>query len=201
MKTRSALLLTSFLLLSSSALRADEPAVPQDLKEAVQHVDSPGAEDEIAAAPPVAQRLFRDLVCLCGGCKRETLSHCTCAYAKAERDKVMAMLSGKDISTDAAQEKAYLEIRDALVQEYGGQHILTVPIDKGFNKLAWIVPWVVFGLAFMLVLVVGQRWVRRGRRATASTRASGADAATMGRPSVADEEREDRLDDELRDID
>jgi len=183
---------------------ADEPAPPQDLKEAAEnHVESPGASEEIAAAPPAAQKLFRDLVCLCGGCKRETLDKCPCAYAKAERDKVMAMLAGKDISTDEKAEKAYVEIRDALVAEYGGQQILTVPIDKGFNKLAWIVPWVVFALALTLVIVVGQRWVRRGRLVTASTRAANSAAAANAprRPALADEEREDRLDDELRDID
>jgi cytochrome c-type biogenesis protein CcmH/NrfF len=187
----------------SRTAHADDPPPPADLKEAAQHVDSPGASEEIAAAPAVAQRLFRDLVCLCGGCKRETLDKCPCAYAKAERDKVMGMLAGKDISTDAAAEKAYTEIRDALVAEYGGQQILTVPIDKGFNKLAWIIPWVVFALALTLVVVVGQRWVRRGRLATASARASSAAAAanTARRPALADEEREDRLDDELRDID
>jgi cytochrome c-type biogenesis protein CcmH/NrfF len=188
------------LALAGVARAEDQP--PADLKEAAQHVDSPGASEEIAAAPPVAQRLFRDLVCLCGGCKRETLDKCPCAYAKAERDKVMAMLAGKDISTDEKAELAYTEVRDALVAEYGGQQILTVPIDKGFNKLAWIIPWVVFALALTLVVVVGQRWVKRGRLATASARSRGtADAASARRPALADEEREDRLDDELRDID
>jgi cytochrome c-type biogenesis protein CcmH/NrfF len=188
------------LVLSGAARAEDQP--PADLKEAAQHVDSPGASEEIAAAPPVAQRLFRDLVCLCGGCKRETLDKCPCAYAKAERDKVMAMLAGKDISTDEKAELAYTQVRDALVAEYGGQQILTVPIDKGFNKLAWIVPWVVFALALTLVVVVGRRWVTRGRQATASARSRGtADAASARRPALADEEREDRLDDELRDID
>ena len=186
--------------LAGAAWAEDQP--PADLKEAAQHVDSPGASEEIAAAPAVAQRLFRDLVCLCGGCKRETLDKCPCAYAKAERDKVMAMLAGKDISTDEKADKAYTEVRDALVAEYGGQQILTVPIDKGFNKLAWIVPWVVFALALTLVVVVGRRWVTRGRQATASARSRGAaDAASARRPALADEEREDRLDDELRDID
>jgi cytochrome c-type biogenesis protein CcmH/NrfF len=189
------------LVLAPAAYAEDQP--PADLKEAAQqHVDSPGASEEIAAAPAVAQRLFRDLVCLCGGCKRETLDKCPCAYAKAERDKVMGMLAGKDISTDEKADKAYTEVRDALVAEYGGQQILTVPIDKGFNKLAWIVPWVVFALALTLVVVVGQRWVARGRLATASARTRSAAATDSARrPALADEEREDRLDDELRDID
>jgi cytochrome c-type biogenesis protein CcmH/NrfF len=191
----------------SPALRAqegaDEPPVPGDpaAQGAVPHVEAPGGMQEVAGAPPVAKRLFADLVCLCGGCKRETLAACTCGYAKAEREKVLAMLAGRDLSTPSAEEKAYVSIRDALVKEYGGQHILTVPIDAGFNRLAWIVPWAVFALALTLVLVVGQRWVQRGRVATATARAGGAGLPREKVPSRADEDREDRLDDELRDID
>ncbi len=196
----STLLLGLTLVVGSPAARADDPPPPEDLRQAAsQHVEAPGSAEEIADSPEVAQRLFRDLVCLCGGCKRETLDKCPCAYAKAERQKVLAMLAGKDISSEAAQDKAYVEIRDALIKEYGGQRILTVPLDKGFNRLAWIVPWAVFSLALTLVVVVGQRWVRRGRLASATARAGGGAAVHASGP--ADEEREDRLDDELRDID
>jgi cytochrome c-type biogenesis protein CcmH/NrfF len=182
--------------------RAEDPP-PADLTAAAQsekHVDDPASADQIKSAPAVAQRLFRDLVCLCGGCKRETLDKCPCSYARAEREKILAMLSGKDIGSDAAQEKAYVEVRDAIIKEYGGQHVLVVPIDAGFNKLAWIVPWVVFALALTLVVVVGRRWVTRGRKATAAAHA-GAVAAGPAPHTDADEEREERLDDELRDID
>jgi cytochrome c-type biogenesis protein CcmH/NrfF len=201
MKTpRRKLYLALVLLLGVAPAARAEDQPPSDLKAAAEHVEDPGNRDDIANAPEVAQRLFRDLVCLCGGCKRETLDKCPCAYAKAERAKVMAMLSGKDITTTEAQEKAYVAVRDALIKEYGGQHILTVPVDVGFNKLAWIVPWAVFGLAFTLVLVVGKRWVRRGRQETQAARA-GAGASAYRSAGPADEEREDRLDDELRDID
>ncbi len=31
----------------------------------------------------------------------------------------------------------------AFVAEYGGQDVLAAPIDRGFNRLAWIVPYAV----------------------------------------------------------
>jgi cytochrome c-type biogenesis protein CcmH/NrfF len=193
--------LSTLLLVATLAVAA--PARAQDDEPAnAAHVEAPGSMDAIATAPEVAQRLFHDLVCLCGGCKRETLDKCPCSFAKAEREKILGMMAGKDISTDAAQEKVYVEIRDAIIKEYGGQHVLVVPLDLGFNKLAWIVPWAVFALALTLVVVVGRRWVTRGRRQTAAAYAGGGGAVATGhKPDAADEEREDRLDDELRDID
>ena len=35
------------------------------------------------------------------------------------------------------------QMRDAIVAEHGGQDILTAPIDKGFNRLAWFFPYAV----------------------------------------------------------
>ncbi len=192
------------LLLILVATSAPGAARAQD-ESAPPHVEAPGGMQEVDGASPVAKRLFADLVCLCGGCKRETLLACTCGFAKQEREKVLGMLAGMDLTTEAAQEKAYIAVRDAIIKENGGQHVLTVPIDAGFNRLAWIVPWAVFGLALTLVLVVGRRWVARGRAASAAALAAGGSvlggAVGRGKPDAAQEEREDRLDDELRDID
>jgi len=173
--------------------------------------DDPGPSDDhshsgdVRSASPIAQRLFADLVCMCGTCQRLTLAKCGCGYAAEEREKIVAMLAERDISTPAAQEKAYVEIRDAFIKQYGGQHVLTVPLDKGFNKLGWIVPWAVFVAALGLVFWVGRPWVQRGRAETRARQgaatASGAMAASGATKSAADEDREDRLDDELRDID
>ena len=205
-RSRRPWLYTFALLLAvgvAPAARAQEQAAEPPAA-GPPHVETPGGANDAASAPPVAQRLFRDLVCLCGGCKRETLAACTCGYAKAEREKVLGMLAGKDLSTPAAEEKAYVAVRDAIIKEYGGQHVLTVPIDAGFNRLAWIVPWVVFGLALTLVVVVGRRWVRRGRAATAAAAVGAVGGGAYRKPATPsrdEEDREDRLDDELRDID
>jgi cytochrome c-type biogenesis protein CcmH/NrfF len=115
------------------------------------------------------------------------------------REKVMAILATQDLTTEKGQDKAYIAVRDAFMKEYGGQIVLTVPIDTGFNRLGWIVPWVVFALALGLVIIVGRRFVKRGKAETAAFAAAA--AAPAPKKSAKDEELEDRLDDELRDID
>ncbi len=80
----------------------------------------------------------------------------------------------------------------AFVAEYGGQDVLAAPIDRGFNRLAWIVPYavgvtgLVLGGAARRALVAPRRpdrWPSPARRAP-TTRRSNA-----------------RLNDELRDLD
>jgi cytochrome c-type biogenesis protein CcmF len=160
-----------------------------------------GAATEINDSPQVAKRLFRDLVCQCGGCQRLPLFECRCGYAKQERAKIMAMIAGKDISTPAGEEAVYVSVRDAFMKEYGGQRALTVPLDGGFNRLAILVPVAVLGLAVILVLVIGRRWVGRGRRAAAAEAMTGKAVAAAAPRTRQQEDLEDQLDDELRDID
>ena len=65
--------------------------------------------------------------------------------------------------------------------------MLGAPLDQGFNRLAWLVPYLVGGAGIVLVGVAASRW---------SHRSEPADAAPAGDP-----EMEQRLDDELRDLD
>jgi cytochrome c-type biogenesis protein CcmF len=164
------------------------------------HVEEPGSAEGIATAPEVAQRLFKDLVCMCGGCQRLPLWTCRCAFAKEERAKVMGLLAGRDLSTPEGEEQAYLTVRDAFMKEYGGQRVLTVPLETGFNRLGFIIPATVVGLALIVVIMVGIRWVRRGRE-RAALAAAAAPPLTPPVKTAADEDLEDRLDDELREID
>jgi cytochrome c-type biogenesis protein CcmF len=164
-----------------------------------QHTEDPGAASDIASAPPVAKRLYRDLVCMCGGCQRLPLSECRCGYAKQERAKVLALLAGKDLSTPEKEEASYVVVRDAFMKEYGGQRVLTIPLPGGFNDLGTLVPVIVLTMAVALVIWLGRRWVKRGRRA-----ALAAAAVPAGGPVAKTREQEDledKLDDELRDID
>ncbi len=52
------------------------------------------------------------------------------------------------------QGKTHDEIIHAFVQDYGSEDMLGAPVDKGFNRLAWLFPY-----------LVGRR---RGRRRSAS---------------------------------
>jgi cytochrome c-type biogenesis protein CcmH/NrfF len=75
------------------------------------------------------------------------------------------------------------------IQQYGGQHVLGAPIDRGFNRLAWLFPYLVGGVSVVVVGIVATRWSRHRQK----------DAADPQEPAEA--ELTARLDDELRDLD
>jgi cytochrome c-type biogenesis protein CcmF len=175
------------LVLGAGDARAQEQ--PGRAMEAPKHEIVHGVVTEGENAPPVAKRLWADLVCLCGGCKRETFQACKCAYAKKERDKVLEMLAGKDLSSPEKEQAAYDEVIAAYRDRFGGDHVLNVPPDTAFNRLAWVVPYAAFGAAVIFVAVLARSWVRRGRR-----------ARFAAAPPPAGTERtayDDKLDDEL----
>lgn len=69
--------------------------------------------------PAVAGRLWNDLVCLCGRCQRLTLSACRCHDAKVERDQILQLLRGYDLSTDSGTESAYGSVVRTYVARFG----------------------------------------------------------------------------------
>ena len=81
------------------------------------------------------------------------------------------------------------QIIEYFVQKYGSQEVLAEPIDKGFNRLAWLLPYATGVLGVAAIGGVAWRWSRRGAQAADETAA----------PASA--EMEARLDDELRDLD
>ena len=82
------------------------------------------------------------------------------------------------------------QVRAAFVADHGGQDVLTAPIDEGFNRLAWALPYVVGVTGAALVGLVAMRWTRRQ------------DAAPTPVPEAPVEDAlRARLDDELRDLD
>jgi cytochrome c-type biogenesis protein CcmH/NrfF len=78
------------------------------------------------------------------------------------------------------------------VKKYGSQEPLAMPIDSGFNRLAWFLPYVLGASGALILGVAAIRW---SRRQSATTERAG--AAT----EATDPELEARLDDELRDLD
>ena len=83
------------------------------------------------------------------------------------------------------------EIKDELVTQFG-QSILAEPPKKGFNLIAWVLPFAGLALAGGVVGVLAWRASHRGRSHVES-------ATAAGPPLDADIER--RLDDELRRFD
>jgi cytochrome c-type biogenesis protein CcmH/NrfF len=63
------------------------------------------------------------------------------------------------------------QIKDAFVQEYG-VIVLAAPTNKGFDRVAWITPFVVFGLGMLAVVYVVKTW--KSRQAAAAVIANAA---------------------------
>jgi cytochrome c-type biogenesis protein CcmF len=131
----------------------------------------------------VQRQLENEILCTCGGCK---LSVGICGMMKCHGKEEQT----KRIEAYLASGKDHDEVIDAFVKEFGGQDILAAPIDRGFNRLAWIVPYAVGFGGLLVIAVMALRWSRIQRPATA------------GGPSLdLDADLNDRLDDELRNLD
>ena len=191
--------LLAMTLLSVNVARADTPDEgPVRVAQAgLEHADEGGLgklghDDGVGYAhlyrpnSPTAERLMKELICMCGGCKRETLFACKCPVAAEKRARVLEMLAGMDLSTAAGREKASTSVIDAFVKEYGGEDVLGTPR----SKVSWLVPSlaVIGGLGLLFGVV--RTWVKRGRTQVASAA-----------PAVEDDELAERLDDELRNTD
>jgi hypothetical protein len=131
------------------------------------------------------KQLQSDIMCSCGGC-RAPMNNCPmgagCHGLKEQNEKLDKYLA-QGMNRD--------QVRAAFVAEHGGQDVLTAPIDEGFNRLAWALPYVVGVSGAALVGLVAIRWTKRP--------ANGSEAAPA--PAPAEDALRARLDDELRDLD
>ncbi|MBM3750637.1 MAG: heme lyase CcmF/NrfE family subunit [Acidimicrobiia bacterium] len=147
-----------------------------------QHVENPQVVLLVPRSPD-EKKARENIICMCGTCGRKRVAECTCGTADVMRQEIAALI---------AEGKSYDDIVDYYVTKYGSQEVLAAPIDKGFNRLAWFLPYAIGALGILVVGGVAVRWTRRGGDTTAP--AAPADTA-------AHQAREARLDDELRDLD
>jgi cytochrome c-type biogenesis protein CcmF len=143
------------------------------------HVEDPNA----AIRPPqnaLEQQMRQEMGCTCGTCAHEPLTKCTCGTAQAMRAQ---------LGDQIAQGKNRDQIIAYFINLYGGQQFLGAPIDQGFNRLAWLFPYALAGSGMVLLGFVATRWSRRREPGEI-------DAATPADPNL-----EERLDDELRNLD
>jgi cytochrome c-type biogenesis protein CcmH/NrfF len=96
--------------------------------------------------------LGHKLMCRCG-CNQVLLecNHVGCQYSERMRGELMAALQRGD-SDDL--------VLQAFVQKYGTV-VLAAPTTTGFNRIAWIMPFVALGLGLTLVVVVVRAWNHR----------------------------------------
>jgi cytochrome c-type biogenesis protein CcmF len=127
------------------------------------------------------RRLEGEIMCTCG-CK-SPMGSCpmrpNCSHYDQQEARLKAHL---------AEGKDYDAVKASFIQEFGGQAVLAAPIDQGFNRLAWLFPYLAAAAALIGIVVSARRWSRQA--APASTADGGLDPALNA-----------RLDDELRNLD
>lgn len=147
-----------------------------------QHVETANTAF-LAPQTELEQELRAYLVCTCGGCGRQRVGECTCPTAAAMRERLAELVAAGHTRD---------EIVEIFIREHGGQHVLGAPIDQGFNRLAWAVP---YATGLLGVVVIGGLAVRWSRRRDADD----GEPSEVAAPTRHD--LEERLDDELRDLD
>jgi cytochrome c-type biogenesis protein CcmF len=141
-----------------------------------------GNKVQVANLKPLEKHMQGQILCMCGGCK-SPLNDCPMLYCHM-REPEKAELH--DLVEQGRTED---QIVAAFVKKYGGQDVLGAPIDKGFNRLAWLFPYLVgIGSAVSVGLVA----VRLSRR----NQADASEARDQGDAAI-----DERLDDELRNLD
>jgi cytochrome c-type biogenesis protein CcmF len=144
-----------------------------------QH-SSGASEAFLVPRTPLERELQHEIICMCRGCGRQRLSECTCSLAAKMRG---------EIATLVGQGKSREQVYDYFMAQWGSQEPLATPIDKGFNRLAWAAPYLV-GLAGAIGIgILALRWSRH------------APAPVPAAAAPADPELEQRLSDELRNLD
>ena len=128
--------------------------------------------------------LVRNIICQCGTC-RHNLLECEsdgCGHAVQDRIEIRQLLN---------QGRTRDQVIQYFIKKYGGQVALAAPIDRGFNRLAWLLP---YSLGTVAAVGLGYGAYRLAKRRP--TQGPAADD-----PAISDEELSDKLDDELRNLD
>jgi cytochrome c-type biogenesis protein CcmF len=147
----------------------------------------PMAETQGDAPSPVGvdeNWLVRNIVCQCGSC-RHMLIECAsenCGHAIQDRVEIRRLLDEKQTRD---------QIIDYFIKKYGSQIALASPIDKGFNRLAWLLPYSLGTLAAGGMVYGAYRLTRKPP----------APPTVAPTPTAEDPELADKLEDELRNLD
>ena len=105
-------------------------------------------------------KLGHQMMCMCG-CNQVLLecNHVGCAYSDRMRNELTAGLERGDNDSLILQ---------SFVQKYGNT-VLAAPTNSGFNIVAWITPFAVFGLATAIAVWLVRMWKARPVAQTVAT--------------------------------
>jgi cytochrome c-type biogenesis protein CcmH/NrfF len=161
----------AFLLAMLGAVSSVHAQMPQSKQGGASIKTMTAAEREI----------FKYLGCTCPGCNKDPLSECDCGPADEQRDKVRAMMKA-GMTKD--------QILDAYAKAHGPAYVVYPR-----NPMVWGLPYAAGMGAVGLLLVLARRWTRRGAQALTPV------APAVPGPPQLPSEYDDRLEDELRDLD
>jgi cytochrome c-type biogenesis protein CcmH/NrfF len=134
---------------------------------------------------PLERELQGEIICMCGTCGRKRIGECTCSMAAEMRDEVARLV---------AEGKSREEVYQYYIAKFGSQEPLASPIDKGFNRLVWLVPYLAGTSGAFGIALVALRWSRRQTLPERQPPAADDDASAESALNA-------RLNDELRDLD
>jgi cytochrome c-type biogenesis protein CcmF len=152
-------------------------------------VAQPSAEGGLVTKSALQRKLEGEIICMCGssGCVRATLANCqmrpACHGHSAQTARIKQLID---------EGKSHDTILATFVMDYG-QFVRDIPEDTGFNRLAWLLPYMLAAAGLVVIVVNARRWSRHDGPNPAGAMAGGG--------AVADPELDARLDDELRDLD
>jgi cytochrome c-type biogenesis protein CcmF len=129
------------------------------------------------------KQMQHEIVCTCGACGHQTLAECrkdACGTSHQMRGELAAMIDSGMNDKD--------KIIQAFIAKYGTEEMLGAPLDQGFSRLAWLLPYLVGATSAIAIGFAAVKWTRK------------ADAADPT-PAPLDSALEERIDDELRDLD
>ena len=123
-------------------------------------------------------KLGHQMMCMCG-CNQVLLecNHVGCAYSDRMRNELTAGLERGDNDSLILQ---------SFVQKYGNT-VLSAPTSSGFNVIAWIMPFAVFGLASAIAVWLVRMWKARPVEQPVATPNLGADELEALRKKAREE--------------
>lgn len=145
----------TFVWLASEAQAASPSAVPT--------ASAPEASNmPEASVPAVVQRLWHDLLCLCGECEHKTLEYCECTYAAERRAEILDEVRRLGFGTPAEDAATYAKVtQDYLARHSGDRERARTPHA---NANWWLEPLMTLGAAIAALgalIAVAEFWRRR----------------------------------------
>ncbi|HEY2368148.1 MAG TPA: cytochrome c-type biogenesis protein CcmH, partial [Polyangiaceae bacterium] len=131
--------------------------------------------------------LFNSLRCMCGTCARDLLSTCSCTDAEEAREALRRKVAQGETNDQIILEYA---------QQYGAE-ALAIPPNQGGMRAIYAVPLVAIAAGGAGIVVLIRRW--RGKPTSKKKKTDDDDKGGGG--EAKRDALDERLDEELRDLD